>query len=659
MADPRTIVKTFGYTGKRQSITMEFSGTCTAYLWGAGGGAGGADASSFGGAGSSGLHNSTTFTFVKGDVIEVSVGKGGTGGESNAPSAKGGVGGDSRLRVGTTEALSFNGGDGSAAGPIPYSGGGGGGGGATVVTQNEIVVCVAGGGGGGGGAGNDVYAGANKNRGDILDRRTASIVNNATGAYNPNSKALDITNSQSYTKNPGVTISNYNNFQYLSQSPEDNTTLVCVFGWGSIAAGDQIRVISTNSKVNLSLTSILTYYVNRGTEADWGQAPESNEVLTLQYSFDNVTWNTIDTVTSDVPRNAWVTRSVVVPWEARTADGVYLRYRQVTQSASSTRRRDTWAMTSVYTGQSVLDCRGENGQQKTADGGGAGGGGGGYPGGQGGAVYPGDASGYAGQTGGNYPINESFYRTGTVYAIDIYSPRYRHRRQRWSSFMRNYAVWPFQYGFRYRERYRFTGTYDVYRTFNAPYTGTYQFLFSADRNGELYLDGNRIIVSSNHSAQPTPVNVNLSQGTHQLRFVLNNSRGFGGVSLLIQDSVGGRLWDTRTHSDVDPPGSDNRYYNPGHGRGGPTTGASGENGYAVLVIEPSVEFASASAVKLQGKWRQISAGYVKVGGSWKQITDAYIKKDGKWVSVISAGDESTVQATEITNQFGKSSRPYS
>jgi hypothetical protein len=70
-------------------------------------------------------------------------------------------------------------------------------------------------------------------------------------------------------------------------------------------------------------------------------------------------------------------------------------------------------------GANSSDYRGQNGQPKSGDGGGAGGGGGGYPGGQGGQVYPGDASGYAGQCGGNYPIsnpstgqNSEYYKPG-------------------------------------------------------------------------------------------------------------------------------------------------------------------------------------------------------------------------------------------------------
>ena len=68
------------------------------------------------------------------------------------------------------------------------------------------------------------------------------------------------------------------------------------------------------------------------------------------------------------------------------------------------------------TGAAGDDYRGENGQTKgNPDGGGGGGGGGGYPGGQGGAVHPGDTPGFAGQCGGNFPVFAPTTGTGTAY----------------------------------------------------------------------------------------------------------------------------------------------------------------------------------------------------------------------------------------------------
>ena len=219
-------------------VELPFRANITAHVWGAGGGGGGMDAGSYGGLGSPGLYNTHTFVASKGSQLEVCIGRGGLGGSSNTGGAPGGRGGYGRINIAGNSAKSFNGGAGTAAGPVPYSGGGGGGGGASAVLVNNIAAVVAGGGGGGGGGGNDgngPYA-----------RRDAVITNNANGA-------------------------------------------------------------------------------------------------------------------------------------------------------------------------SGSDYRGENGETKGGDGGGAGGGGGGYPGGQGGAVYPGDASGFCGQCGGNLPVYAASTGTGTKY----------------------------------------------------------------------------------------------------------------------------------------------------------------------------------------------------------------------------------------------------
>lgn len=87
--------------------------------------------------------------------------------------------------------------------------------------------------------------------------------------------------------------------------------------------------------------------------------------------------------------------------------------------SSQYQRRDA-SIDNNANGVSGSDYRGENGQPKGGDGGGAGGGGGGYPGGRGGAVAEGDASGHAGQCGGNFPNivspstgqNSEFYKPG-------------------------------------------------------------------------------------------------------------------------------------------------------------------------------------------------------------------------------------------------------
>lgn len=392
-------------TGRFQ-VTMPFKANITAYAWGAGGGGGGMDAGTVGGLGAPGLYNTTNFEVEKGDLLEVFVGQYGTGGASNSGGAPGGPGGSSRLLVAGTAQTSFNGGSGTAAGPRPYSGGGGGGGGASGVLVNNNPILIAAGGAGGGGAGND------GNGSGQYARRDASITNNAIGDYNFGNKAIDLAATSTYTYNVSIQINQYTAYSKLPAPPSTVGTLIAVTGVGTIPSNQQIRILTSTSKIDLSSLGVLTYWVNRGTENGWGQTPDNGEDLYLQYSVDNTNWVTIDQVKNNVSPNVWLIRSPQIPAGAKVSGGVYLRFRQPTQSSSSSGKRDTWAFSSVWAGSPVLDFRGENGEAKGGDGGGAGAGGGGYPGGQGGAVFGGDASGFAGQCGGNFPDNVSA-TTGT------------------------------------------------------------------------------------------------------------------------------------------------------------------------------------------------------------------------------------------------------
>lgn len=394
----------------RYQVTMPFKASVTAYAWGAGGGGGGMDAGSQGGLGAPGLYNTATFQVNKGDSLEIFIGSKGYGGGSNTGGAPGGAAGSSRTLINSDSAKSFNGGAGTAAGPVPYSGGGGGGGGASGVLVNNVPVLVAAGGAGGGGAGNDgngPYA-----------RRDAVITNNAIGDYSIGAKALDIDNASSLTLSLQTQIVEYNTIPKIAQPPAaSGSTKVLGFGYGFNASGTFTRTVQTNNKVNLASSGVLTFFARR----DSSQPPESGEDLHLEYSTDGSNWTNITTVSHTVTADTWLTRSPQIPSGAKVSGGVFLRFRQSVTGGSNFTNKDLWAMTSVFNGSPTLDFRGENGQTKGGDGGGAGGGGGGYPGGQGGAVYPGDASGYAGQCGGNFPDNTGA-TTGTNTAY--YKPGY-------------------------------------------------------------------------------------------------------------------------------------------------------------------------------------------------------------------------------------------
>ena len=83
-----TLTRPLGNTQTRQLLTFPSTGyapTVTAYLWGAGGGAGGSDGQNPGGAGSGGGYVRAEFTAVPGQTIEVTVGSAGNSGVNSTP----------------------------------------------------------------------------------------------------------------------------------------------------------------------------------------------------------------------------------------------------------------------------------------------------------------------------------------------------------------------------------------------------------------------------------------------------------------------------------------------------------------------------------------------------------------------------------------------
>jgi len=385
----------------RYVATMPFRASITAHVWGAGGGGGGLDAGTHGGLGASGLYNTTSFEVGKGDIVEVFVGSGGAGGVSSAGSAGGGSPGSSRTSISGDSAKSFNGGSGGRAGSTGSSGGGGAGGGASGVLVNDIPAIVGGGGAGGGGAGNDGNSSSN------YSRRDAVITNNATGDYTIGARALNIDNAGSITTSAQTQLVEYNTLPEMTIPPsESGSTKVLGFGYSkSNSPGTFTRTAQTNNKINLASSSVLTFFVRRGSL----QTPDSGEDLHLEYSTDGSTWTNITTVSRSVAADTWLIRSPQIPAGAKVAGGVFLRYRQSVTGSDSSNFKDLWAATSIFNGSPTLDFRGENGQDKSGDGGGGGAGGGGYPGGQGGTTPGGDSSAHAGQCGGNFPDN-----TGTT-----------------------------------------------------------------------------------------------------------------------------------------------------------------------------------------------------------------------------------------------------
>jgi hypothetical protein len=399
----------------RYQVTMPFRANITAHAWGAGAGAGGLD-SIEGGRGSSGLYNTAFFQVERGDTVEVFVGTGGLPAQPTVRrqgSTSGGVGGPSVTSIGGDATKSFNGGRGGRAGPAGWSGGGGGGGGASGVLVNNVSAVVAGGGGGGGGGGNFAFPGP---------RQSGDITNNAIGDYNIGVKALNIDDASSITRSAQTQLVEYNTLPGVTEPPlASGSTKVLGFGYGSNIPGIFTRTAQTNNKINLVNSSVLTFFVRKGSL----QVPDRGEDLHLEYSTNGSTWISITTVPVGVVNNTWLIRSPQIPSGAKVAGGVFLRYRQSVTGSSTTGIKDLWAMTSIFNGSPTLDFRGEAGSDKGVtegggDGGGGGGGGGGFPGGQGGGTPGGDIPGAAGQCGGNFPdnvgatsgTNTPYYRSG-------------------------------------------------------------------------------------------------------------------------------------------------------------------------------------------------------------------------------------------------------
>lgn len=82
-----TLIRPLAMTGFRQTLTLPTAGysqTVQAYLWGAGGGAGGSDGPRLGGSGTGGAYVSAEFTVNPGDVVELTVGSAGWSGRASS-----------------------------------------------------------------------------------------------------------------------------------------------------------------------------------------------------------------------------------------------------------------------------------------------------------------------------------------------------------------------------------------------------------------------------------------------------------------------------------------------------------------------------------------------------------------------------------------------
>lgn len=118
----------------------------------------------------------------------------------------------------------------------------------------------------------------------------------------------------------------------------------------------------------------------------------------------------------------------------------------------------------------------------------------------------------------------------------------------WSGFMNSYAVWTHPDGVTPTNQ-----TVRSTRIFTAPEAGYYTFLAQADNYLEILVDNTPVTVYGDFTTSVT-VNVYLNQGSHSLTFNAVNYGGPAGFAVVIQDTNGNQLWNTRTL--LDPSGGD-------------------------------------------------------------------------------------------------------
>lgn len=154
------------------------------------------------------------------------------------------------------------------------------------------------------------------------------------------------------------------------------------------------------------------------------------------------------------------------------------------------------------------------------------------------------ASGYVGW-GQNSAISNYLNWGGDNPAFvpgETYFPLYARSDGRWGGFMNSYAVWPT------------TGTevasYTIYRTFNAPYTGTYYVRTSVDNGGSMYIDKDYVSGTMAGFSTNSLTAVTLTVGPHTLIFNVSNGGDVAGFACTISNSSDSLIWDTRTYANT-------------------------------------------------------------------------------------------------------------
>jgi hypothetical protein len=159
----------------------------------------------------------------------------------------------------------------------------------------------------------------------------------------------DFSSPSTYILSDDARIDLYSIFGGMSTPGLGITGNILTFGYSNATSSgpDYLRTFTSANKFVLTSYNKLTYQVNKGTAADWGEVPDTQneEEIRLDYSIDGTTWfNIKKTFPRDVAANTWTTIEAVVPTAAAIAGGVYLRFSQP-RNGPATTPRDTWGVT--------------------------------------------------------------------------------------------------------------------------------------------------------------------------------------------------------------------------------------------------------------------------------------------------------------------------
>ena len=185
--------------------------------------------------------------------------------------------------------------------------------------------------------------------------RTLSAGGEGDLSYTVNNAIWDFTSAGNYSIGTDTRVDLFTTLTGISTPPV--SPYIGSFGFDSASntsniATSYIRTLTSTAKFVLKNINKLTYLVNKGTTADWGETPDTtytnqDERLELQFSVDGSTWYTMDfTRPVEVTANKWVEKRFTIPSGAQIDAGVYLRYYQKRGGPAST-PRDTWGFSAI------------------------------------------------------------------------------------------------------------------------------------------------------------------------------------------------------------------------------------------------------------------------------------------------------------------------